>query len=131
MAFVQIYHLRDDSERVEVWRWSLDDAHHLGPARRIYGTDEWWQRIESGQIPTRTLDGTVKEVRREDAMFDVESGQRTTTWSIVGGDDWESHYVPGRRVRITYVDMHHEGDMIISVDVADSDEPERPALRVV
>jgi hypothetical protein len=121
VAFKEIYHIRDDEERLGVWQFELEQEQLFSGLRDTFGSDAWWQALDRGRIPSAVVEATVAELEsREVLVRVVEANGRQSRWPILGYDDevWRLAYQPGRPIRYTVVDMGDELPCtIVRVDV--------------
>jgi hypothetical protein len=76
----------------------------LIPDHGLFGSREWWEAVDDGDIPTHTLSGTIARVymsgHNDYPEFEVIADGATSSWTRRGDDDT---YVVGRGVVIEYV----------------------------
>lgn len=109
----------------------------LDPNPALFGTDEWWQAVADGRIPSRVEEGVVKHVRWgsmgdfPEWTFRPDVGQERT-WPREGD---HTRYVDGLRARVRVVTVRWmpdspsvvqlgqgpEHDMLIAVELEASD----------
>jgi hypothetical protein len=100
------YDLRQDSRRVTAVQNATvtTDRYGIVPDHGLFGSDEWWQAIESGVIAVNQLEGTVSRVymsgHNDFPEFEVDDGNSKTRWERYGE---ESEYLEGQHVVIEFV----------------------------
>lgn len=106
-----VYRLADDSKHSEhVQRATLEDGGFgVQPTHGLLGSDEWWQHIRDGSLPTHSLVGIVTDVymagHNDYPQFDVRSEDGVvSSWTRLHnrGEQYDL-YEAGRRVEIDYV----------------------------
>lgn len=133
MAWVTVYDLRDDRQRVEqIQEATLNrPGYGLDPTPALFGTDEWWQAIADGQIPSRVEEGVVANVRWgsmgdwPEWTFRGDDG-RERTWTREGD---HTRYVDGLRARIRVVTVHWKADSPLVLQ--NGEDPEHDMLIAV
>jgi len=104
--FRLIYDLREaDAYVASVQDATLhSDWAGLVPEHGLFGSPEWWQAIEDGCIPVRTVLGRISRVymsgHNDYPEFEVDDGTERTQWTREGPHD---AYVVGRRIQVDYV----------------------------
>jgi hypothetical protein len=117
-----LYDLHGDALRVrETQKWSFDrPGFGFPPEPLLFGSDEWWAALNTGEIETREEVGSIAQPVRRDsygdsAAFEVRSSDgAVTTWPFLGGD--ERLYVEGLRIRIRYALLERKDDAPIGLD---------------
>ena len=139
-----VYDLRLDEKYVrDVQNATLNrPGYGLDPDPALFGTVEWWQALEDGQIPSKTQEGVIAEVRWASMgdwpvwRFAADDGSETT-WTREGD---HTRYVEGLRARIRVATVRwksdsqmvahlgnaREHDKLIFVEVEDSAERSEP-----
>lgn len=114
MAWVTVYDLREN------WRYvaSVQDAtlnrpgYGLDPNPAILGSEEWWQAVADGRIPSRVEVGVVTDVQWG-SMGDwpewclLSDDGREMTWTREGD---HTRYVIGLRARIRVATVRWKAD---------------------
>lgn len=114
MAWVTVYDLHEDQQRIQQIQEATlaRSGYGLDPTPALFGTDEWWQAIAHGQIPSRVDDGVVANVRWgsmgdwPEWTFHGDDG-RERTWTREGD---HTRYVDGLRARIRVVTVRWKPD---------------------
>jgi len=125
VAWVAVYDLREDRERVEqIQQASLNQpGYGRDPKPALFGTDEWWQAVADGQIPSRVEEGVVANVRWGSMGDWPEWTSMTTmverTWTRQGD---HTRYVDGLRARIQVVTVHWKPDSPLVLQSAQDPE---------
>ncbi|MDQ5826475.1 MAG: hypothetical protein M3441_19970 [Chloroflexota bacterium] len=102
----KVYDLLEDSEAIEEIRSGTLEATDfvLSSEHGRFGSSEWWQALEQGDVPVYALEGIISAVfmsgDNDYPEFEIDDGQHKSHWSRVGDD---SEYVIGRTVLIEYV----------------------------
>ena len=104
----EIYNLKDDKAYIKmVQDASLDKSSTSGLKIEnglLYGTKDWFNAIERGQIITQTISGTISKVymsgHNDYPEFEIDSNGNKTSWTRKGIDN---AYVVGRHVELIYV----------------------------
>jgi hypothetical protein len=104
---ILIYAFRLEDELIrQMQEVSLDPSSHGLAPDPLIGSNEWWEEIESGQRPTRWIDGTIADVywgsMADYPEFTIRSPDGpTSTWTRQGA---VRRYVEGLSVRLAYVE---------------------------
>src|SRR4051812_41828203 len=102
---VPVYRLRDDETRLRHLREAAtSDRTDVGlkPEPHVVATKSWWQAIETGDLPTHTVEGKISRVWWG-SMGDYPEFEITTTtgdsvqWTREGD---HTRYVEGLRARV-------------------------------
>ncbi len=110
-----VYRLKDDQRFVEQVQRATQTTERFGiqPTHGMFGSEVWWQNIESGQLPLQTLKGTIKEVYMG-SMGDwpefkmvSETGEESTWTRMVRTPDQDKVYRVGVSVEIDFVWQQH------------------------
>lgn len=64
MEWQAVYDLRDDRDYVAAVQMATLTTSEFGiePTHGLFGSAEWWRRIESGSLPVQTLKGRISRV---------------------------------------------------------------------
>lgn len=115
MEWVKVYDLTEDRQFIELVQRASRDSGPFGLEQKpaLFGSPEWWQAIESGEVPKHWVEGVVErplwtgmndfpevEIREDSGVV-----SRWVRW----GDP--SQYSKGRRVRLCWVMQHANEDM--------------------
>jgi len=114
-AFETVYRLQDDVTRVEQLQRATLNTEEFGiePTHGLFGSDEWWGRIESGELPVGTVTGKISRVYMASMgdwpQFEVtESDGSKSDWTREANTkELSALYVVGRAVEIDYVLQRH------------------------
>lgn len=112
---VEIYSLTRDSEQIcKVQRATLNTTDYgLVPEHGLFGSEEWWDAIRTGKLPTIRIEGVIARTHmgsmNDWPVFDVDSGGRKSSWTRQG-IPFEA-YVVGKRVRLDYVIQKAKKDL--------------------
>lgn len=110
-----VYRLQDDPEQVDrIQRATLDtEEFGIEPTHGLVGSDEWWAKFESGELPNITLSGTITRVYMG-SMGDWPEFELTTAAGVpsswtreANSADLAEEYVEGKVVEIDYVLQRH------------------------
>lgn len=126
-TFKETYNLKLDKAHIKRVQDASMDASLSGGLKiengLLYGTQEWFKAIETGQTPTYKVTGTISKVymsgHNDYSEFEVDSSGVKTYWTQEGTD---SDYVTGRQVQITYVKQKFKRgaptDCVISIHIS-------------
>ena len=80
--WVRIYDLRHDGDHVAAVQKATLSTTDFGlvPEHGLFGSDEWWQAVDSGEIPTHVSEGRISRV--------FMSGHNDYPEFTVGGRSW-------------------------------------------
>jgi hypothetical protein len=104
--WVKVYDLAEDYETIRLIQRATLNTKEFGlePEVALYGSDEWWQAVKDGRIPTHSVSGVISSVymtgHGDWPEFEIDSGNEKSRWTRVGD---QSQYGPGRRVKVEYV----------------------------
>lgn len=117
---VEVYSLANNAEHIrKVQRATLNTQDYglvIVPEHGLFGSDEWWQAIRAGRLPTIRVEGVITRVymgsMNDWPEFEVEAGGRKTTWTrhVHRAED-DCFYVVGKRVCLEYVLQHAKKDL--------------------
>ena len=110
-----VYRLREDREQVAAIQRATLETEDFGiePTHGLVGSEEWWSKIESGELPVITVCGTITRVymgsMRDWPMFEVSTASgETSEWTREANSVEQSkEYVKGRAAEIDYVIQRH------------------------
>jgi len=106
-----VYQLRRDTEQVrKVQKATLNtEQYGIEQTHGLFGSDEWWQKIESGDLPTQRLRGTISRVYMG-SMGDWPCFEMSTDTGAVLNWTRFAHtrelsdlYAVGKRVEVDFV----------------------------
>ncbi len=114
MDWVTIYDLHENERHIKsVQHATLNrPGYGLDPDPALFGTDEWWQSVADGRIPSKVEEGVVADVRWG-SMGDwpewifVSDDGRETTWTREGD---HTRYVTGLQARIRVATVRWKAD---------------------
>ncbi len=115
---VEVYSLAKDTEHVrKVQRATLNTTDYgLVPEHGLFGSDEWWEAIRTGKLPTICVEGVISCVRMGSMNdwpgFEIDSNGSKTNWTrhVHSAED-DRFYVAGKRVCLEYVIQHTKKDL--------------------
>ncbi len=115
---VEVYDLAKDTEHIsKVQRATLNTTDYgLVPEQGLFGSDEWWEAIQTGRLPTIRVEGVISRVymgsMNDWAEFEIDSNGRKTTWtrSVHRRED-DQFYAVGKRVCLDYVIQKFKKDL--------------------
>jgi hypothetical protein len=109
------YRLKDNPKHIaQVQKVTLTtDNFGIEPTHGLFGSPEWWDRIESGDLPVHTLRGTITE-RFMGSMGDwpeirvlSDAGEKSDWTREVNRKEQDALYRVGRSIEIDYVLQRH------------------------
>ena len=114
---VEIYNLADDREHIrKVQRATLNTTDYglvVVPEHGLFGSEQWWEAIRTGKLPTVRIEGVITRVymgsMNDWPEFEIESGGGKTTWTRHANRP--GAYVVRKRVRLDYVLQHAKKDL--------------------
>ena len=114
MAWVTVYDLRENRRYVESVQYATLNRPGFGlePDPALFGSDEWWQAVADGRIPSKVEVGLVADVRWG-SMGDwpewrfLSDDGRETTWTREGD---HARYVTGLRARVGIATVRWKAD---------------------
>jgi hypothetical protein len=103
-----VYRLKDDKTRIGILQSASSDSDSSYGLKiqngLLVGTREWFNAIDSGQIKSVTLHGTITKVfmsgHNDYPEFEVESMGQKTSWTRYGQDEF---YKPGKKIELRVV----------------------------
>jgi hypothetical protein len=111
MPFLTIYDLREDHQRIRWMQEATMTTRDFGlePTHGLFGSEDWWQNIELGRLPTFQVSGLITNVYNigegdhpEFSMVD-NLGIETTWKREVNHADDDDLYIIGRMIELEYV----------------------------
>ncbi len=109
------YRLRDNPEFIANVQRATMATKEFGiePTDALFGSAEWWSRVESGQLATHTLRGYITRVymgsMNDWPEFELTSddGEKSSWTREANSKAHASMYEVGRRVELDYVLQRH------------------------
>lgn len=106
-----IYYLKNDINHIKnVQEATLHTDHYgLRVTHGLFGSDEWWEKIESGELPLATVKGTINRVymsgHNDFPEFEIVTlKDEKTIWARwVDDPSLDSYYKEGSQVELDYV----------------------------
>lgn len=115
---IEIYNLANDQEYIRKVQRATQNTTDYGlvPEHGLFGSDEWWNAIRTGKLPTTRVEGVISRVymgsMNDWPEFEIDSNGRKTTWTRkVHRREDDALYVPGKSVRLDYVIQHAKKDL--------------------
>ena len=115
---VEVYNLTNDQEHVRKVQRATQNTTDYGlvPEHGLFGSDEWWESVRSGKIPTIRIEGVISRVymgsMNDWPEFEIDSNGRRTTWTRqVNRREAAAAYVVGRKVRLECVMQKAKKDL--------------------
>lgn len=111
MPVIIVYRLKEDHHRIDQVQRATRTTESFGiePTHGMFGSDEWWQNLESGQLPLHTLRGTIKNVYMG-SMGDwpefkmlSDTGEESSWTRWLQSAEQDQFYRVGARIEIDYV----------------------------
>jgi hypothetical protein len=110
-----VYRLRDNSEFMANVQKATTTTKEFGiePTDGLFGSGEWWARVDSGQLALHTLRGHVSRVymasMNDWPEFELtsDSGEKSRWTREANTKEQASMYEVGRHVELDYVLQHH------------------------
>lgn len=108
---IVVYNLKADQPFIDQVQRATRLTKNFGiePTDGMFGSDEWWERIESGSLPVQTLKGTIKEVYMGSTGYCPEfkmvseAGEESRWSRMVHSAEQDRFYRVGARIEIDYV----------------------------
>jgi hypothetical protein len=88
----------------------------------LFGSEEWWSKIESRELPLITIEGSITRVfmsgMNDWPEFEMVTpeGELSRWTREVDGRELDRYYRPGARVEIDYVIQHFKRDLGAGLD---------------
>jgi hypothetical protein len=104
----KVYDLADDQDRIVAARQTTASpgVFGLAPGPAPFGSADWWQSIEDGQIVKHSVSGVIVKLymtgHGDWPQFDLEGDGVKTSWTRLGD---QSAYREGREARVDYVEL--------------------------
>ena len=101
-----VYDLSMDEETVALIQRATTTTKNFGvvPEVALFGTREWWNAVDVGDIQKHTVMGIIGRVftgvNRDWPEFEVIGEEGTTQWTQLGDSQ---HYQVGAEVRVEYI----------------------------
>src|SRR5687767_15530270 len=91
-----VYRLRDDKRRIKILQSASSDSDVSYGLKiekgLLVGTREWFNAIDSGQIKSTTIHGSISKVfmsgHNDFPKFEIESMGQKTCWERYGNDEF-------------------------------------------
>lgn len=111
MEWQTVYDLRDDPHRVAAVQHATltTCAFGIEPTHGLFGSEQWWQQIESGSLPLQTLKGRINRVYMgsmgDFPEFEMKCGNGSLHCfeRMPGDGSRDALYREGRRVEVDFV----------------------------
>ncbi|HKN22368.1 MAG TPA: hypothetical protein VJX73_13175 [Terracidiphilus sp.] len=141
---IVVYCLKDDKSATERVRHATRTTENFGiePTHGMYGSEEWWQKIESGELPTHTLRGTISKVYMA-SMGDWpefkmagDDGHESTWTRLMHSPEQDRLYRVGSPVEIDFVWQQHRPksfdhgarvEVVLEIRIEDLGDPNKIA----
>jgi hypothetical protein len=112
---VIVYQLRKDKQRMEAVQKATLTSRKFGIMRThgLFGSQEWWQKIESGKLAVHRLGGVITQLymggMRDTPEFTMRSdaGEESSWLRYANGKELDDFYTVGCRIEIDYVLQRH------------------------
>jgi len=107
------YDLRKDMRHIKhVQKATLEtERYGIVQDHGLFGSEDWWQAIQSGALPVQTIKGRISRVymsgHNDFPEFEVDDGARKTSWERRGKD---SLYIVERMVQLDCVGIRSRFD---------------------
>jgi hypothetical protein len=110
-----VYSLRRNKAFVSAVQEATCNTEEFGiePTHGLFGSDEWWRRIASGELPIQSLSGVITKVYMS-GMHDwpefamrSDSGEESRWTREVNTKEQDRLYLVGSRIEIDYVNQTH------------------------
>jgi len=132
-----VYRLRQNKTFIEaVQKATLTtDAFGIEPTHGLFGSDEWWGRIISGDLPIHTLSGYITKVYMgsmgdwPEFAMKSDGGEKSQWTRKVNAKEQDALYRVGNRVELDYVIQRHrrasfdrggEAKCVVEIRILDS-----------
>jgi len=111
-----VYRLQDDVVRIRQIQQATLRTEEFGiePTHGLFGSDEWWEKVASGELPVATISGQISRVYMG-SMGDwpefelTESDGTKSSWTReANSKELSELYVVGRAVEIDFVLQRHK-----------------------
>jgi len=117
---VSIYQLRNDTDHIKkVQKATLTtEQYGIQPTHGLFGSDEWWQKIASGELLMHRLRGTITRVYMGSMNDWPEFAMRAddgaeTSWSrFADSSELSQLYAVGKRIELDYVVQRNRFKMV-------------------
>jgi hypothetical protein len=112
---ITVYQLRRDKQRIEAGQKATLTSWKFGIMRThgVFGSDEWWQKINSGRLHVYRLSGVIKQLytggMRDTPEFTMRSdtGEESSWLRWANSSELNNFYTAGCRIEIDYVLQRH------------------------
>jgi hypothetical protein len=110
-----VYRLRDDGDFIANVQRATTTTNEFGiePTDGLFGSADWWSRVDSGRLATHTLRGHVSRVymagMNDWPEFEMMSddGEKSRWTREANTIEQSKMYEAGRRVEVDYVLQRH------------------------
>ena len=112
---VEVYNLTKDTEHIrKVQRATLNTTDYgLIPEHGLFGSEEWWQAVRMGKLPTIRLEGVISRVHmgsmNDWPVFELDCAGKKSTWPRQGHPP--EAYIVGKKARVDYVVQKAKKDL--------------------
>jgi len=104
--WVKVYDLAEDQETIRLVQQATLDTEDFGfvPEVALFGSDDWWQAIQDGRIPSHEINGVISRVfmsgHGDWPEFELETSGEKSRWTRLGPEEL---YRVGNEVKLEYV----------------------------
>jgi len=106
-----VYDLARDADHIRRVQHATLSTEQFGilPTHGLFGSDEWWQRVKSRELPTHTESGVIDRVymagHNDFPQFDLltREGDRSSWERLCNDPCDDSRYVAGAAIEVDYV----------------------------
>lgn len=111
-----VYNLKLDTAQIQrIQHATLNTTDYgIQQTHGLFGSADWWGRIDSGDLPTVTLKGRISKVYMGSMgdwpMFEFidTDGMSHSFTREAQSNDLDAHYATGRSVEVDYVIQKHK-----------------------
>jgi hypothetical protein len=108
---VSVYQLRNDTDHIKkVQKATLTtEQYGVQPTHGLFGSDEWWQKIASGELPMRRLRGAIIRVYMgsmgdwPEFVMRTDDGEESSWTRFADSRELSELYGVGKRIELDYV----------------------------
>ena len=117
---ISVYQLRNDTDHIKKVQKATLTTEQFGiqPTHGLFGSDEWWQKIASGELPMRRLRGIITRVYMGSMNDWPEFAMRTdageeSSWSrFADTGELSELYSVGKHIELDYVVQRNRFKMV-------------------